>query len=748
MINRKYIYFLCLIQFTVFFFPVYSFSSHIVGGEITYKFIERTGKRIKYSFRLTLFRDIYNADNNVNFDLKARISVYLATPDGYKMYGDDNNQAVLTIPLTKIEKVEPPKFPCLIPPSNIGVEAGIYEWESILYDTTYSYIITHQRCCRNKTIDNILAPGTTGSTYFVEITPESTKTNNSSPDFAKTPPIFICAGENINFNHSANDIEQDQLIYKFCSPLTGGTETNPFPIAEPPPYENIIFKEPTYTSSAPFSGNPIIRVDPKTGYIYGMSNTIGQFLVSLCVDEYRGGKLLSRMFRDFQINIVSCKRNVNASIEANIVDISNDTFIVNSCTPKLNLKNKSSDRSEIHSFIWQFYTPNDTLISQIWDPSFEFKDSGVYKGKLLLNPGTVCKDSAIIIANISKGLKSDFSFKYDTCNAGPVEFTSKIMSGKYPIKQFYWDFNDGGKDTNKIKLSHIFNEPGIQKVKLVVEDSNYCVKDTTITFNWLPAPKILIVEPDLFNGCSPAKVFFNNRSKPVDSTYKVFWEFGDGQKSNIISPTHIYTLADTYTVKLKIISPLGCYKDAVFKDLVKIRPTYKADFDWTPYKVSNTEPNVSFIDKSYKSASWLWAINDKKFSSLQNPTYQFKDTGYYAIKLIMGNLFRCFDTIEKKIYVEPTIKFYMPNAFSPNSDALNEEFKGKGLTYGMKNFRMVIWNRWGEKLFETFSIEEGWNGRKNNIGADVPQGVYLYIVEFMTHSNERREIKGIVSLIR
>ena len=311
-----------------------------------------------------------------------------------------------------------------------------------------------------------------------------------------------------------------------------------------------------------------------------------------------------------------------------------------------------------------------------------------------------------------------------------------------------WDFGDGSKDSNKVNVEHQFVKPGIKYVTLTGIDIQGCKGDTTIKFNWQPAPAIIIAKPDIFGGCSPATVLFTNRSTPVDSTYKVAWDFGDGSFSNEISPRHIYLKDGTYNVKLEITSPIGCYKKAIFRNLINVKPSPVASFLLPENKISNLKPDVEFTDQSIDAHSWRWTFGDGKFSNEQNPSHKFRDTGVFNIKLTVKNVFSCTDTFSKKLYVYPEVTFFMPNAFTPNYDTVNDEFKGVGYTFGMKNFSMTVWNRWGEMIFETNNPNTGWNGLKNNTGEEIPNGIYLYDVSFTGFSDTKQNQKGYVTLIR
>ena len=210
--------------------------------------------------------------------------------------------------------------PCLIIPDDVCVEEGIYQFIITLPNNPKSYHIVYQRCCRNNSISNIINPGETGATYTLELKPEAQQTSagcvNDSPTFNNFPPIIICANEPINFDHSASDGDGDQLVYKFCSPKVGGgtdgstgvgnandfTGVAPNPDS-PPPFQNVTFVNPPYGPLIPMAGDPQVTIDPTTGLITGVPTALGQFVVGVCVEEYRNGVLLSVVKRDFQFNV-------------------------------------------------------------------------------------------------------------------------------------------------------------------------------------------------------------------------------------------------------------------------------------------------------------------------------------------------------------------------------------------------------------------------------------------------------------
>jgi gliding motility-associated-like protein len=723
-------------------------GSHIVGGEITYKFLKRNGRNIDYRFTMKIYRDIYTQNVGAVLDNPARVAIFLKNASGvFRQFG-----ITINVPIkSRNPSIDLPVFPCLTPPGNIGVEEGIYEWDATLLDTNTSYIISYQRCCRNKP-NNILNASTSGSTYFVEITPESQKFDNSSPTFNNFPPILLCAGEPLKFDHSAQDAEGDQLVYKLCNPSNGGTTQDPSPNPpKAPPYADVSFLRPEYSAEKPMGGDPVVVIDPNTGLIIGTPNIIGQFVVSVCVEEYRNGKLLGKIFRDFQFNVVSCKRTVVTKVLADTTSITGSlkTYTIRGCeNVVVNFQNNSFDRSEINNFYWEFSVNGNTVRYSDWSPTVTFKDTGTYVGKLVLNPNTPCGDSAFVKAVIGGKLESDFSIQYDTCVAGPIGFNGTVASA-FPLKDIIWDFGDGLKDSGRLSTIHRYELPGLKNVTLRLKDNVGCKRDTSLQFMWQPAPPILVVEPDNFIGCAPASVFFNNRSKPLDSTYSIKWDFGDGTFGKEISPRHIYEKSDTYSVKLFIVSPLGCKKDASFRNWIKVKNSPKADFDFNPKIVTNLKPTMSFEDKSSPDvSSWRWYLGTKGYSTRQNPIFAFRDTGIQKVTFFVRNTEGCLDSMTKEINVEPRIVFYFPNAFTPNNDTKNDEFKGTGFLYGMKRYKLTIWSRWGDVVFQSENADDGWNGLKNNLGDQVPNGVYIYEVQYVTPQNETVLKRDFITLLR
>ena len=737
-------------------------ARHIIGGEITYECLGGDD----YRFTLKMYRDC-NCTECALFDPEAFIAAYRCGQDlDCGVLGQTSFFSRLNVPLLEQGNVDPPDYPCLIPP-DICVERAVYVFDMNLPRGDESYHISYQRCCRNVTINNIVNPDDAGATYTIEITPEAQEACNSSPVFNDFPPTVVCAGFDLEFDHSATDPDGDQLVYEFCSPLLGGGPllddnnyqtcfgANPNP-ACPPPYSPVSFIAPTYTALNPMGGDPEVSIDPVTGLITGRPQVQGQFVVGVCVSEFRGGVLLSRVFRDFQFNVAPCDPTVIADIMEDQV-IGDQEFVINSCgNETITFQNQSFQQSFIDQFEWRFDVAGQQLSfaggvpgqnQGNWSPTVTFPGVGQYEGMLILNPETDCGDTAHIFVNVFPEIEADFEFAYDTCVAGPVTFTDLSSTGADEITSWSWFFGDGHIDSLQNPI-HDYQIPGDIPVTLTVADNNECQATTTQIVSYFPVPALIVIAPSSFTGCTPGSIFFNNLSFPIDSTYDITWNFGDGNFGTDISPTHIYEDPGIYTVTVDIVSPIGCQTDTTFSNLITILPSPTAGFTFSPDDPSNIEPTVTFTDESAETARWSWDFGTGATSIQSNPIYTFPDTGLYEVTQVVTHLSGCTDTLVQLIDVRPEIRYFLPNAFTPNNDSVNDDYKGVGIMEGATNFRLTIWNRWGEMIFETADPEEGWNGRKYNTGKDSPNGVYVVLVQFSGPRGDDFEMKGFATLLR
>lgn len=727
-------------------------ARHIVGGGMTYECLGND----RYAFTLKVYRDC-NCTECAELDTEASIGIYRCSGRGCNGQSQLSPYASLTVGLRSRAFIGTPDYPCLIEP-DICVEEGIYRFETTLPNVGESYHISYQRCCRNITINNLVNPESQGATYTVELIPGAADLCNSSPVFDDFPPTVVCGNAPLVFDHSATDPDGDELVYEFCAPFQGGGPNTmqgqvalcfgaaPRP-ACPPPYNVVPFLPPRYSAQTPMGGDPSVTIDSRTGIITGTPDIQGQFVVGVCVSEFRNGILLSQTFRDFQFNVESCDPEVIADVQEDI-KLDQKTFQINSCgMAEVQFLNQSFREEFIDEFIWSFNINNDVVEYREWEPLVIFPGIGQYDGTLILNPGTECSDTAFLLVNVYPDLEADFSFEYDTCVAGEVMFTDLSRTGAEFITDWDWRFGDS-RFSREQNPAHLYQIPSNFPVTLSIRDTNQCEEMVTKNLPYFPVPAILVISPSAEEGCEPVDIFFDNLSSPIDSTYDITWNFGDGGSSGEISPTHTYEDIGTFTVDLSVISPIGCAIDTIFPDLVTVLPSPDAGFSFGPDDISIINPDVNFFDETRDAAQISWDFGDGRTSSLPSPQHMYRDTGVYNVIQTVTHPNGCVDTALTLIDVRPEVRLYLPNAFTPNQDGLNDEYLGVGIMQGARNFSMTIWNRWGQLLFETNDSTDGWNGRMFNSGDESPNGVYVVLVTFDGPRGGKFEYKTFATLIR
>ena len=240
------------------------------------------------------------------------------------------------------------------------------------------------------------------------------------------------------------------------------------------------------------------------------------------------------------------------------------------------------------------------------------------------------------------------------------------------------------------------------------------------------------------SGCAPLTISFENQGSK-DAQY--FWDFGDGTTSNDENPSHTYLVSDTFLITF-IVSDTNAvckFPDTTFVPVV-IFDEVIANFRYDPAIVQFGEP-VQFTDLSDPATSYRWTFGDGNSSGDQNPVHIFEEPGVYEVCLFIESNGTCFDTVCQQIII-PIID--VPTAFSPNGDGNNDILFVKGI--GVQEFVFKLYNRWGELVFETTQLGQGWNGTVRGVPQE--QEVYVYTLEAILENQQTVSKKGNVTLIR
>lgn len=518
------------------FFAGNAFPAHIIGGEMYY---ECLGGNL-YRVTMKLFRDCNSG--GAAFDAPARFSIF-----------DESNNLVLSRSdfIKTVNNIEPDlDSPCLTFPPDICVQEGIYRFNVQLPSNTQAYKIVYQRCCRNATIQNLTNPGDQGLTIVAEVPASADIECNSMPSFDNFPPPVLCAQESLSFDHSATDLDGDSLSYSLCSPYIGGTPD--FPAPNPtsnPPFDQVLWA-PGFSASNPLNANPGLSIDPITGLLTGKPTQLGQFVVGVCVEEWRDGQLLSTNTRDFQFNVALCEQTYTASIaDPDPGDLCGNLTI--------DFENLSDPDNE---FIWNFGDPtNGNAGSTQYSPSYTYPDTGTYEIMLITNPGFFCSDTAYLVLPLYYEMQINVEIASFECVDGEQVFNFAADGIFEDGAILNWNFgpNANPQTGTGLEVEGIrFSTLGPQEIGVEVVD-NACEAQDVIIVNIPDPPDISINPQELF--CNGLHYQF---SKETENASFFHWDFGvdgtDTDVSNQSSPGFSFPEPGVYTVSLTANNAINC----------------------------------------------------------------------------------------------------------------------------------------------------------------------------------------------
>lgn len=686
-----------------------SYATHIVGGELNYRCLGED----TYEISLTVFRDCYNGVPP--FDDPASVGVF-----------DEHNVLLQEIQIDFVsdDTLDPVLFdPCLVIPPNVCVHRTTYIDTLRLPFIQGGYQLAYQRCCRNHTILNIIEPLRAGATYYNYISEDALIGFNNSCVFKEWPPIYICAGYPIIFDHSATDIDGDSIVYAMCAPFHGASFYQPRP--QPPlapPYDSIVW-QPPYNTENMLGGIPL-SIDSHTGLLTGTPYTIGQFVVGICATEYRNGKLISTTKRDFQYNVGICGVKLTA----------NFTTTPATCnTLQVSFNNFSQGAS---NYLWNFGDPNTTTdISITPNPVYTYSNYGTYTITLVADPGQPCTDTFTQTITLNPPIPIQL-LSNPTTDTIVCQFPISLNAYSPQASIYQWLYGSTPIGTDSLATA---DNSG--KYTIVITDQYGCTQSRTIAITDEPAN---ITAPDLYLCLGQSDTIsvtsfnpthqLNIQVTPPDFVLQInennILVHPTTDITYIITATNQYGCTDTDTANVNISSltpPLAAtaQPDTIYPGQpVQLSATNHPDYTyyWTPTSYFTTSTN----------------LYNPIVAPLTSTTYFVSITDRYG----------CSNTAEVPIYVrnficdEPYI--FIPNAFSPNGDQQNDQLYVRA--NAITDLYFAVYNRWGEKVFETTDLQIGWDGTFK--GTPLPPDVFAYYVSLRCLNGQPYYKQGNVTLLR
>jgi len=258
--------------------------------------------------------------------------------------------------------------------------------------------------------------------------------------------------------------------------------------------------------------------------------------------------------------------------------------------------------------------------------------------------------------------------------------------------------------------------------------------DIIITTN--PSPVADFIAPTTVD-CLPSNIEFINNSVGVAAS---FWNFGDGGNSNEVNPGYSYQFPGLYTISLTVFDTNGCSNTKTIEDLVQIHPAADLTYTISPKVTNLLNSNIVFQNTTLNCASQEWDLGTFGTSNEAIYSYTFEETGTYYVGLSVITENGCAEQITDSVIIEDNYVVFFPTSFTPNGDGLNDVFMPLG--GGIEEFKLEIYNRWGNMIYSTNSLSQPWDGN------DHGQDNYIWKVYIKDNDGVDREMIGSVTLLR
>lgn len=626
-------------------FFLQAFSAHIKGGFFTYEYLGPGSSAGFNKYKITL--TIYMICNPSVGQVTNPITFTIFNGNTSAMYSNPPVNLTRRYPLSKVVD-----DPCISNnQAKCYYEVVIYELNNYeLPSSAAGYTISYQRCCRIAGMENISNSGSVGNTYSIiipgsnSLVPNAEK--NSSPFFPINDTAVVCSGSYFSYPFSATDKDGDVLTYALCAAYSGGSTADPSPDpADFPPYQQVSYNT-TYSGAQPMGAN--VSINPTTGLISGVAPTIsgfstGEFVVTVCVTETRGGIYLGETRKELHIVVQDC---VPVQAKLNPKAVTCDGFSVNFAN--------ASMLAPGTTYAWNFGDAasgaNNT--SDLAMPAHTYTDTGVYKVVLRVVLGGFCTSQDSISVGVYPGFLPDLTTVGALCKGKPVTFKDQTTTNFGTTTGWRWDFGNTAVTDDTSRLAgpqYTYPNAGTYNVTLIVGNTLGCIDTVVKPITIADNPLLTMLSKDT-SYCG-----LDTLQLSAAGTGTFSWT----PASNIINantamPLVYPTVPTVYKVTL---NQAGCTS----QDSVTVSPTNNLTTSITASSTSVCEQDTLTLtaNSNYTSnLSWSWSPATSVSDPLLKTTKAFPaTTATYTLTTRLGR--NCVATATQIINVKPLLT---PNA--------------------------------------------------------------------------------------
>ncbi len=403
----------------------------------------------------------------------------------------------------------------------------------------------------------------------------------------------------------------------------------------------------------------------------------------------------------------------------------------------------------ITGYAWDFTNDGSTdNISQ--NPNFVYSADGTFNAELTVVSNFGCVATLIHPVSVYPAPNTNFVVS-SSCFGTSTVFTDQSTISSGSIIARHWDFDSNGSiDAVTANPIYVYPTAGMKSVSLYTWSNNMCqsLAQKVVYVNPTPQVNFTTTDPE---GCPAHCTSFNSLSYVTSGSIVDYnWDFGDNSEHGQgVTPSHCFE-SGVYDVTLTATTDSGCTASVTLNDAVTVYARPVAGFSWNPFDPDVLDPFVSIDDNSVNADHWWYDFSDGTTDTMSNPQHTFntEQPDSFEVTQIVWTDEGCYDTIKNVINVKPGYAIYFPNAFTPNNDGINEIFKGAGV--GIMTFKMWIYDRWGNKIFYSEDMEEGWDGRVEGGGSGniAQRDVYVWKAVVKDLNEKEHKLMGHVTLVR
>ena len=444
----------------------------------------------------------------------------------------------------------------------------------------------------------------------------------------------------------------------------------------------------------------------------------------------------------------NCKSTYTAvvSVFANpIVNFVSTTACLNQATQFNN--GSTIQNGSISKYRWDF-DDNGTWEDSTSNPTYIYPNYGNINCKLQAISNNNCVAQKINIVVVHGNPVANFKAN-SACLGDITNFQNYSVSNDGGIISYAWDFNgDNVIDNISQNTSLTYTSNGIYLTKLEVQTQYGCVNVISKPV-YVNAKPVALFTATNKQGCPSLCVPFQNGSYISAGSIATYqWDFGDNSGPLYLkNPTHCYE-SGTFNVTLKCVSDSGCISNYNLPALVNVYPRPIAGFKVTPEEIDEFEPLIEVTNTAQGASSVNYMLNPGPTYNVPNFTHNLNSSqpGQLLIVQFATNTYGCKDTLVKIIDIKPAFVIYIPNAFTPNADGLNDGFGAKGV--GIAKFQMWVFDRWGHVIFESNDISDYWDGTAKGGEEPIKDGVYVWKAEVLDVFHKNHDLTGHVTLLK